>query len=38
MCLLSCCTGRSAPVYFFSEWEQIERRVHGDKDGSQDTL
>lgn len=23
---------------FFSEWKQIERRVHGDKDGSLDTL
>lgn len=30
--------GKVCAAYFFPEWKQIERRVHGDKDGSQDTL
>lgn len=30
--------GKVCGAYFFPEWKQIEHRVHGDKDGSQDTL
>lgn len=30
--------GKVCAAYFFPEWKQIERRVHGDKDGSRDTV